>query len=778
MSALSGLRRLACLALLAAASGPALAQVLLVPGQTRMLQLPANSLSVEVAIDVPAGTRQLNLALEAMGNADVDLLLRHGEPFPLQGNAGVFGGLQWLIEHAHYQSASPTGSEAITVGRAQHEPIRAGRWHLALINYSGQPVDFSLLATLSGQDPGPAPFSVVFDDQQRCAERGAATAPWYDATPATPVGGNPGTTLGEQRRNAFTRAMDQLRGELPGAAPVRILACWRDLGGSANSATLASAGPTRVFRDDGLYSQGGGPVERRLFQAPMLPSRYTWYSAAALGQRAGTAACRAASGNCAEPDVFIQFNTAVDGGTVLGSRRFHYGYDVPGPGANLDFIATSMHEISHGLGFFGLANTRAEDGPIGGKFRARFGGVDEPDGHNDAYTDQLVVVRGDTVVPFNGAPLAERAAALVSGFNLRWADPATVEAPGNVLRQQPFPLNLPPVYAPPVLAPGSSLSHLDPNSYFSELMGPRIVAGARSLGLARPMLQAVGWNAEPLPAPQYARPFGGQWFDPARGNHGLDLIRVSGTADTYILTLYTFDAEGLPEWYLAVGRIVDGVFRPGNDANGNSLWRTRYLFGPPPSIVPDTSVPGQIRIDFNQAARAPACNDGTARTGPLALMTFTLGDDFNLRWCLQAIVPEASRPAIDLTGHWAAANQQDGGWGLTTLGYGGNAGNGLFTILYFPDSQGRPRWAAAQVDAFQPGQPQPLYQLQGYCRTCPQPPGGALPTQIGQLRIAPAANGSGSVEFSATFVGAGSTGSFSRGSIPLTRLGVSSPDGG
>lgn len=775
---MSALPRLLAALLLAAGSLPALAQVLLTPGQSRQFQLPANALSTELAIDVPAGTRQLHLELQTVGNADVDLLLRFGEPFPLNGNAGVFGGLDWLAEHAHYRSISPTGSERITVSRAQHEPVRAGRWHLAVINYAGQPADFSVLATLSQEDPGPAPFTVVFDDQAGCSARGANTFAWFEATAATPVGGNPGTTVGEQRRNAFTRAMEQLRTELPGTAPVRILACWRDLGGTANSATLASAGPTAVFRDDGLYSYSGGPGERALYQLPSLPSLYTWYAGPAIAQRAGTATCRATPGNCNAPDVFIQFNSAVDGSSALGNRRFHYGYDVPPPGGNLDFIATAMHEINHGLGFFGLANTRAEQGPIGEKFRATFNGVPEPDGHNDAYTDELVVVQGNAVAPFNELPLDLRAAALTSGFNLRWADPATVEAPGNVLRPQPFPLNLPPVYAPPNLQPGSTLSHLDPNTYFSEQMGPQIVAGARALGLARPMLQAIGWNSEPLPAPQYARPFGGQWFDPARGNHGLDLIRVSGTADTYILTLYTFDANGLPEWYLAIGRIVDGVFRPGNDANGNSLWRTRYLFGTPPSQEPDTSVPGQIRIDFNQAARAPACNDGTPRTGPLALMTFTLGSDFNLRWCLQAIVPQASRPATDLTGHWAAASQQDGGWGLTTLSYGGNAGSGLFTILYFPDSQGRPRWAAAQTDTFQPGQPQPLFQLQGYCRTCPQPPGGAVPTQIGQLRIAPAANGSGTVEFNATFNGAGSTGSFSRPSIPLTRLGVSSPDGG
>lgn len=777
--------RAGALALVAATLAAALpaagqAQTLLVPGQPSQFTLSGGAFSTDLAVDVGAGIEQLRIEADAAGGSDIDVLLRYGEAFPVNGNAGVFGGVNWLLEHAHYRSVSPGGSERITVTRRQPEPVRAGRWYLSVINYSGQPATITLLATVSGTAPGAVPIAVAFDDADGCAARQATTTPWFDSTPATPLGGNPGTTLGEQRRNAFNRAVALLRDELPGVGALRIRACWRDLGGTATSATLASAGPTYIFRNDGVNGFGAGvPPELSVSSLPGLPSTYTWYSAAGAAQQTGTDLCRFASVACTEPDIFIQFNTAVDGATALGNRSFHYGYDAPTPGGgqNIDFVATAMHEIGHGLGFLGLANLNAGNGPVGEKFRASYGnGAREPVGHNDAYTDGLVVLQGGTTVaPFNRLGLEARAASLTSGFNLRWAESEAVDSPLNPRGLQAFPDNLLPVYAPAAISSGSTLSHLD-QSFNTQLMTPFIIPGVRSLGLARPILSALGWRSQPAPIPAYAVPYGGQWFDPDRGGHGVDLHRVEGTADTYIMILYTFDAAGLPEWYIAIGRIVDGVFRPGNDGNGNSLWRTRYLFTSPPGQQPDASVPGQVRIDFNQAQRAPACEDDLAAGEPLALMTFSLAGDRNLKWCLRQIVAQSQRPALDRTGHWFASGT-DGGWGVTTLSFGAGGG-GLFSVVYYPDAQGRPRWAAAQVEPFQSGAPVPLLQVQGYCRTCPQPPGGTSTTQVGEMRLsldAPAGS-PGQIRFQVQFAGPGG-GSFGRDPAPMIRLGQSAPGG-
>ena len=99
-----------------------------------------------------------------------------------------------------------------------------------------------------------------------------------------------------------------------------------------------------------------------------------------------------------------------------------------------------------------------------------------------------------------------------------WTDAEAVDSPLNTRRLQPFPFNHPPVYAPSTLAPGSTPSHLD-QGFTSQLMTPFVVNGLRTLGLARPMLSALGWRSGPAPLPAYAVPYGGQWYDPDRSGH-------------------------------------------------------------------------------------------------------------------------------------------------------------------------------------------------------------------------------------------------------------------
>jgi hypothetical protein len=744
------------------------AQTAIIPGETLRFSLDAGTFTNDLAIDVPADMQWMRVDLDGPDDTDIDLALRYGEPFPVNGNAGVFGGVNWLFEHAHYFSISSGSDEWIIVNARQQQPLRAGRWYLSVINFGNQPApaQIDVRVTLEATPPASsAPVEVVFDDTPACAAHEAETAPWFDDAPVAAIGGNSGTTRGEQRRNAFNHAISQL--SLDTTSPIRVLACWKDLGGDAGSATLASAGPTYINRDDGLNSS-------RSSNQPFLPKAYTWYSAAGTAQLAGNDACRHNGGSCARYDIFIQFNTAVDGDVVLGNHSFHYGFTPPatGSGSEIDFVTTAMHEITHGLGFTSLINLDADNGPIGEKFKACYtNGYCEPVGHDDIYTDSVARTSGANADPINQLSLEERAAALTSGLSLRWAGEEAVASTLNPMRAQPFPQNLPPLYAPAGISSGSTLSHLH-DSFSSQLMTPFINNGVRSLGLARPMLSAVGWPQAAAAVPAFVRPYGGQWFNPARNGHGIDLHRVADLPDTYMLVFYTFDAQGLPEWYLSIGRIVEGVFLPGNDGNGNSLWRSRYLFGPPPGQTTDTSVPGQIRIDFNQAERAPACNDGIGRNTPLALMTFTLGNDDEQKWCMTQIVPEDARPDFDRTGHWYAG-EADAGWGVTSLSYGDD---GLFMIIYYPDSQGRPRWAGFQADPFESGVARPLLQVQGYCRTCPSPSGPNAVSQIGTVTLSldEPEGSQGQIRFEVDFDGPGG-GHFERDPAPLIRLAESAP---
>src|SRR4051812_17003714 len=82
-----------------------------------------------------------------------------------------------------------------------------------------------------------------------------------DPTPAAPVGGNTGTTLGQQRLNAFTYAANIWGQTLTSPVPIVIDARFTPLSCTATGAVLGSAGATQVF--------GGFPGAQKVD---------TWYS--------------------------------------------------------------------------------------------------------------------------------------------------------------------------------------------------------------------------------------------------------------------------------------------------------------------------------------------------------------------------------------------------------------------------------------------------------------------------------------------------------------------
>ena len=68
-----------------------------------------------------------------------------------------------------------------------------------------------------------------------------------DPTPVEPVGGNPGTTLGEQRLNVFAVAAQSWGAELESDVPIFLGALFSPLACSSTSGVLGAAGPTSVF---------------------------------------------------------------------------------------------------------------------------------------------------------------------------------------------------------------------------------------------------------------------------------------------------------------------------------------------------------------------------------------------------------------------------------------------------------------------------------------------------------------------------------------------------
>jgi hypothetical protein len=141
-----------------------------------------------------------------------------------------------------------------------------------------------------------------------------------------PVGGNAGTTLGQQRLIAFQAAANKWGATLTSAVPIRIQATWTALSCTATSAVLGSAGATEVFED------------------PSLPRPGHLYGKALTDKLVGFDA------DPATPDIVANFNVNLGKSGCLTGSFFYLGLD-NNHGNNVDLVTVLTHEFGHGLGF-------------------------------------------------------------------------------------------------------------------------------------------------------------------------------------------------------------------------------------------------------------------------------------------------------------------------------------------------------------------------------------------------------------------------------------------
>jgi hypothetical protein len=147
-----------------------------------------------------------------------------------------------------------------------------------------------------------------------------------DPTPAAPVGGNPGTTLGAQRLAILERAGEIWGSYLVSTVPIRVSVGFEALG----SNVLA----------------GAGPVSQQT-NFTHAPQPNTWYPIALANALAGTDL---------EPgsnDISV---------TASSNGDFYYGLDSASPAGKSNFVDVLLHELGHGLGFISYVN--AFDGTL------------------------------------------------------------------------------------------------------------------------------------------------------------------------------------------------------------------------------------------------------------------------------------------------------------------------------------------------------------------------------------------------------------------------------
>jgi hypothetical protein len=257
-----------------------------------------------------------------------------------------------------------------------------------------------------------------------------------DATPAAPVGGNAGTTVGEQRLNAFRYAANLWGSTLDSKAPVYIVASFAALSCTATTAVLGSAGTISVFRD---------------FPGAPLPG--TWYHGALADKLAG---------EDLDPgfgDIRARFNGNLGNPGCLTGTGWYYGLDTGHTASQINLVTVLLHEFAHGLGFSSFANVSTG---------AYFLGLS--DAYSRFYFDDTLGRGRDAMTD------AERKASAINPRQVVWTGPkvgaevASVLAPGTPLLQVSAPASVAGGYA---VGPAS----------FGAPLGATAVSGALVLAL-------------------------------------------------------------------------------------------------------------------------------------------------------------------------------------------------------------------------------------------------------------------------------------------------------
>ncbi|HUM01304.1 MAG TPA: PA domain-containing protein, partial [Thermoanaerobaculia bacterium] len=281
-----------------------------------------------------------------------------------------------------------------------------------------------------------------------------------DPTSAVPVGGNAGTTVGEQRMNVFKEAA-RIWGEiLPGSVEIKVDASFISGGFmtcSATSATLGGTAPTFV--------------ESEFTNAPDFE---LWYVVAEANQLAG------ADLEPGESHMAAQFNSKLGQTGCLTGHFFYYGFDTNTPSGDINFLTVSLHEFAHGLGFLSTADEST------GSFLGDRG---------DIFSKHLLdTTAGKTWTQMDSD--SQRRASAINTGNLVWSGTATNAAAAAYLSKKPI-LD---VTAPAAIAGkmeigtadfGAALTVAGVSGPLAAALDPSDSAGALTTDACSPLTNAV-----------------------------------------------------------------------------------------------------------------------------------------------------------------------------------------------------------------------------------------------------------------------------------------------
>jgi len=302
-------------------------------------------------------------------------------------------------------------------------------------------------------------------------------AGFTDSTVVSPVGGNPGTTLGQQRANVFAQAALQ----------------WTNIAQPSVNITI-SASFASLFCDGSgvIFASGGSTTSARNFTGAVDAN--TWYPQSLKNHitstTSGTAITITVNSNMgrASPACWDANSDGVN-------DTWYYGYD-HNPGANqFDLLNIVQHEIAHGLGFITLVNLDTADGTTDGSKYVGSGGSACVGGCDDIFMKFLRDHSLNKLWP--AMTNAERVASATDSGDLVWTG-------SNVQHVKPVltggfksGTNYPLLYAPSTLSSGSSVTHWNTNVTYTgaknELMEPSPQLPF-DMAITVALMRDLGWN--------------------------------------------------------------------------------------------------------------------------------------------------------------------------------------------------------------------------------------------------------------------------------------------
>ncbi|HED52061.1 MAG TPA: hypothetical protein ENI83_00760, partial [Gammaproteobacteria bacterium] len=273
-----------------------------------------------------------------------------------------------------------------------------------------------------------------------------------DLTVVTPVGGNPGTTLGQQRLNVFEHAAKIWEAVVGSSITITVGAQFSPLTCTSTQAVLGSAGTTTIH-----------------LNFPRVPVRDTWYPAALANSLTN-------SDLSTNADISATFNSDIDNNdNCLNATNWYYGLDGNRPSGTIELLSVVLHEVGHGLGFQTFVDLTTG---------AKFNGVD----------DIFMLDLEDHSLGQTWSQLTDagRLASTTDTADLHWLGPNVTALIGNYtggVNQGHIRM-----YAPATLRAGSSVSHFSNALSPNELMEPFDTGPKFGPGLALSLLQDIGWS--------------------------------------------------------------------------------------------------------------------------------------------------------------------------------------------------------------------------------------------------------------------------------------------